>query len=312
MNEKNTCNDSKNASLTVDENANCEHIFNAEPELTSEEQRSSKKSGRKKKAIIVLSITAAVILLIAGLLAYGVLKIGKSSKDGSFWIGSSDYAKAGNIYLVGETHAVERILEEKLRIWNDFYHNEGMRHYFVEYGYCTVSFLNMWMQADDNGILDMVYENWKGTSAHNQVVYDYFVNVKKTCPDTVFHCTDVEHQYKLTGAEYIKYLEENGMKDSEEYRLASEANEQGRTFYQKKGTEATEYREAKMAENFMREFDALGGISVFGVFGSNHTNYPVIRGESTPTLATAIYRTYGAKKLEVNNLSLKYKTGQLQ
>jgi len=269
-------------------------------------------SSKKKTVIIASAAAAAVAIIIAALLVFGVVTVGRSSRDGSFWIGSSDYAKSGQIYLVGESHAVERILEENLRIWNDLYHNEGMRHYFVEYGYCTVGFLNMWMEADDNEILDMVYENWKGTSSHNQVVYDYFVNVKKTCPDTVFHCTDVEHQYKLTGAEYIKYLEENGMKDSEEYRRAEEANEQGRTFYQKKDVEATEYREAKMAENFMKEYDALNGISVFGVFGSNHTNYPVIRGESTPTLATAIYRTYGMERLEVNNLSLKYRSGKLQ
>ena len=39
--------------------------------------------------------------------------------------------QAGQIYLYGEQHAVEKILNREVEIWNDHYHNHNMRHLFV-------------------------------------------------------------------------------------------------------------------------------------------------------------------------------------
>jgi len=266
----------------------------------------------KKIIIIVSAVLAVLIAASAALILTDTVTVGKSSRDGSLWIGSSNYAKAGQIYLVGEAHAKEAILAEELRIWQDLYHNEGMRHFFEEAPYYSAEFINLWMKSDDNEYLDLVFEDTKGTLSHSDYVYTFYLKIKETCPETVFHGTDVGHQYNTTGAKYLRYLEENGMKDSENYRLAEEAIEQGKQYYTgNNGEKDHEYREAMMAANFMREYDKLGGLSIFGVYGSNHTNYPVIRGENTPSMATAIVRTYGNDMVEVNNLSLKYNNGEL-
>ena len=75
----------------------------------------------------------------------------------------------------------------------------------------------------------------------------------------MFHGTDVGHQYDSTGARYRDYLEEQGLTDTEDYRLTLEAIEQGEAFAEQ-GSDA--YRENRMAENFIREFETLGGESV--------------------------------------------------
>jgi len=269
---------------------------------------------RKKKAVIAVSAAlAGLILLITFILVFDVVTVGISSRDGSLWIGSSNYAKSGHIYLIGESHSVDKILAEELRIWKDLYHNEGMRHYFKETPYYTAQLLNIWMQEEDNTLLWELYNSWEGTLAHDQSVYNYLVSIKKTCPETVFHGTDVGHQYKTTGQKYLTYLEENGMTDTEEYRLTLEAIEQGKKYYNEGGEKNHDYREATMAANFIREYDKLGGISVFGVYGSAHTAYPAYgwNCKETLTMTTTIVQTYGYDSVEVNNLSLAYQKGEL-
>ena len=100
---------------------------------------------------------------------------------------------------------------------------------------------------------------WEGTYASGAETLDFYRTVKEGCPETVFHGTDVGHQYDSTGARYRDYLEERGLTDTEDYRLTLEAIEQGEAFAEQ-GSDA--YRENRMAENFIREFEALGGESV--------------------------------------------------
>ena len=52
--------------------------------------------------------------------------------------------------------------------------------------------------------------------------------------------------------------------------LAQKAIEQGNTYYTSEDSDI--YRENTMTENFIREFDALKGESVMGIYGSAHTN----------------------------------------
>ena len=47
---------------------------------------------------------------------------------------------AGQIYLFGEEHGVEKILNKEVEIWNDYYHNQNMRHLFVELPYYTAEY----------------------------------------------------------------------------------------------------------------------------------------------------------------------------
>ena len=164
-------------------------------------------------------------------------------------------------------------MDLELELWQDYYHNQGMRHLFVEHSYFTAAFLNLWMQADDDTILLELYEDWAGTMAQTEYTLEHYRAIKQTCPETVFHGTDVGHQYWNTGERYLAFLEENGMTDSEEYQRTLEAIEQGKHFYQY-GLGSTTvdgvYRENTMAANFIRELEALDGESIMGIYGMAH------------------------------------------
>lgn len=199
---------------------------------------------------------------------------------------------SGNIYLYGEAHGVAEILDKEFELWSQYYHNEGMRHLFVELSYFTAEYLNVWMQSDNDDILDEIYEDWKGTRSYNPDTRNFYKQIKSECPETIFHGTDVGHQYDSTGSRFLAYLEANGLTKTE-YALTKEAIEQGRLYY-KKYYEG-EYRENKMTENFIREFDILGNESIMGIYGSAHT---VLDGiaygtKSLPCMANQLRARYG-------------------
>ena len=118
------------------------------------------------------------------------------------------------------------------------------------------------MRGEDEDMLERpILEQQAGTQGGTQLMVDFYRALREDCPETVFHGTDVGHQYDTTGALYLEYLEQNGRKDSEEYRRAQECMEQGETFYQIEAgdeAEAYAYREDRMAENFAREYERLG------------------------------------------------------
>lgn len=213
-------------------------------------------------------------------------------------------ASTGQIYLYGEQHSVEKILNKEFDLWYDYYHDDNMRHLFVEYGYFTAELLNIWMASDNDDILNAIYDDWTGTSAQNPVVLDFLRKIKSECPETVFHGTDVGHQYDTTGQRYIRYLEDNSMEDSEEYRLAQEAITQGRTFYLKRDDV---YRENTMAANFIREFDILNGESVMGFYGGAHTGLNAMdyNTGTVPCMANQLKERYGDN---VHSTDLTYLT----
>ncbi len=181
---------------------------------------------------------------------------------------ASDQATVGQVYLYGESHGVEKILDKEFEIWYNYYHEEGMRHLFVEYGYYTAEFLNLWMKSDNDDILEAVYEDWSGTLAYTPHKKEFYHKIKSKCPETILHGTDVGHQYQTTGSRFLRYLKDNGMEDSEQYKLTKIAIEQGQYFYKQRDNV---YRENKMVENFVRELDKLNGESIMGIYGSAHT-----------------------------------------
>lgn len=229
-----------------------------------------------RAAVVAAAMFAAVIL------------IGKNEDSRQ-----SELAKSGQIFLYGEAHGVEVILEDELRLWEKYYHEDGMRHLFVELAYYDSEILNMWMQEGNDNILDEWFEGLKRTAAYTESVKDFYRQIKKSCPKTIFHGTDVGHQYDTTGRRYLEYLELQGKEDTEEYRLAEEAAEQGR--YYKENSNDDEYREGKMAENFIREFDKLDGLSVMGIYGGAHTAIGgTARGtQSVPCMANQLHGRYG-------------------
>ncbi|MGI6787497.1 MAG: hypothetical protein ACOX5X_03020 [Acholeplasmataceae bacterium] len=180
-----------------------------------------------------------------------------------------------SIYIYGETHGEEAISDKELEIWYDFYHKKEMRHLFIEAAYFDAEILNLWMKDDDDYYLDKLFKEWEGTYSDNDVTRNFYVQIKKNCPETIFHGTDIGHQYDTIGEFYLEYLENNGLKNSEKYRLTLESIEQGRQFYSGQGN-IMKYREDKMVENFIREYDKLDGEKIMGIYGSAHLKKDIL------------------------------------
>ncbi|MCL2557494.1 MAG: hypothetical protein FWE09_03355 [Treponema sp.] len=216
----------------------------------------------------------------------------------------------GLIFLYGETHGVERILDRQLEIWGEYYHGKNMRHLFIELGYFSAEFLNLWMKSDNDAIVSELFADWAGTPGHVPQTLAFYKALKKAFPETVFHGVDIGHQAQSTGERFLRYLRDNEAQDSERHSLALEAIEQGKVFNQKREADPSaepdwEYRETKLTENFIREFDRLADRNVMGIFGSAHTAFgrmkkPVL--SEAPTMAERLRERYGAS-LQVTDLS---------
>ena len=244
---------------------------------------------RNRKVLIALAvIIVAVISLIC------VQIVTQKSKTNE---------QSGQIYLYGEEHASEAILEEEVELWNTYYHDSGMRDLFVELPYYSAEFLNLWMKSDNDDILEQLYQDWEGTAIHSQVVLDFYKRIKSECPETVFHGTDVGHQYQSTGERYLAYLQETGQSSSsEQYQLAQEAIEQGQHYYQYSDDV---YRENTMTENFIREFDRLNGVDVMGIYGAAHIGIDALdyTTNTIPCMANQLHERYG-DAVHAENLTL--------
>lgn len=205
--------------------------------------------------------------------------------------GASQANISGQIYLYGELHGIEKILEKETELWYEHYHNDNMRHLFVELPYYTAEYLNLWMQSDNDEILDTLYNDWEGSAAHNPYIKAFYQKIKQDCPQTVFHGTDVGHQYAATGERFLNWLRENGLEDSEQYRCTQTAIEQGKYYYDQS---ADAYRENKMSENFIYEFEKLNGESIMGIYGAAHIGLDSMDMTGTvPSMANQLKERYG-------------------
>jgi len=144
------------------------------------------------------------------------------------WFSCHDPNMGGNendakIWLIGEVHNIGWIYELEFTRWKELYNN-GYRHLFVEIAYYYQGeYLNLRVGSEDD-IIDT-----EGTAIQH---FGHLLRkIKQECPLTVFHGTDVGHQYESDGEEFLEYLIENNLQDSEQYVLTLEAIEQGKKFY---------------------------------------------------------------------------------
>lgn len=171
------------------------------------------------------------------------------------------------IYLYGEIHGSEIVNIKEFEIWKDFY-NRGFRHLFMELQYFYAGLLNRWMKSETNEIPDILFASKTvGNSDFDRI---FFVKIKEYCPETVFHGTDIGHQFETIGTSYLNSLSP----DSEEYRLTLENIEQGRKYYEAWQKNIDEdyieaNREKAMTENFIREFDSVNS-DIVGFYGESH------------------------------------------
>ena len=110
--------------------------------------------------------------------------------------------------------------------------------------------------------------------------------IKKNCPETVFHGTDIGHQFDTTGKRYLEYLESIGQSDSEEYQLAKKNMEQGRSWYKKQNFTA---RENMMVQNFIEAYERIGEQEIVGIYGGVHCD---LTGQDAP-MAQQLRKRYG-------------------
>ena len=129
-----------------------------------------------------------------------------------------------------------------------------MQDLFVELPYYTAEFLNLWMKAEDDTILEELFQDFEGTEVSTPQVKAFYKKIKENYPNTIFHGTDVGHQYNTTGKRYMEYLLSSDSDKSEECALCQEAIDQGQYYYEQNDSV---YRENKMVENFKREYSKL-------------------------------------------------------
>ena len=174
------------------------------------------------------------------------------------------------IMLYGEAHGFREYYDIEFECWQELY-GKGCRDLFVELPYYSAEFLNIWMYEDNDELIDQFFEEIQGTQSAVDEYNDFFHEIKSECPGTVFHGTDVGHQNDTTGKRYLRYLEENGLTDSEEYAKALECMRQGDEFHANDDTHTgmSPIRESYMVSNFIRDY--TGG-TVMGIYGSYHTD----------------------------------------
>ena len=141
-------------------------------------------------------------------------------------------APTGEIFIYGEEHANAACLDKELALWQTCY-SQGMRHLFIEMGAGSTLLLNRWMAAEDDAYWDMVYGACEGTLFHAEVVADFYHQIKETCPDTVFHGFDIEHQYATSGEKARQLLEDEGKTDTDVYRTVDQSIKQGVMYYRR-------------------------------------------------------------------------------
>lgn len=219
-------------------------------------------------------------------------------------------APTGEIFLYGEAHANADCLSRELELWQTYY-GQGMRHLFIEMGAGSALLLNRWMAAEDDAYWDMVYSACEGTMFHAEVVAEFYHQLKETCPDTVFHGFDIEHQYTSSGEKALRLLEGEGKTDTDEYREVDRGIKQAVQYY-RHGVDdtASVQRENAMASNFRAAFDALGGGSVMAICGTAHGDPSGLDYQTgtVPTMAAQIAAYYGdAVTLSCTNLALSAK-----
>lgn len=180
------------------------------------------------------------------------------------------------IMLYGESHGAKEYYDAEIELWQGFY-KDGLRDFFIELPYYSAEFLNVWMKEAGNALLDTWFEEINGTLSGNGYYYDFFCQIKKNYPETVFYGTDVGHQFDTTGVRYLKYLEDNGLKDSENYELAEDCIEQGKEFYLNREDNGgvSELRESYMVSNFKNAYARQGGGKIMGIYGSYHIDLKV-------------------------------------
>ena len=92
------------------------------------------------------------------------------------------------------------------------------------------------------------------------------MQIKELCPQTVFHGTDVGHQYGTTGERFLRYLDSKQQQNIPAYLRAQEIIQQGIAYYNGGNAKAMAYRENMMVQNFIYELKQIQNADIMGWF----------------------------------------------
>ena len=92
----------------------------------------------------------------------------------------------GQIYLYGEAHAESELIEREYDLWYKYYHEDGMRHLFIEAPYYDAEFLNLWMQSGSDELLEQMRIEQIGPSGASSVSNEFYKKIKRECPKLFF------------------------------------------------------------------------------------------------------------------------------
>lgn len=244
-----------------------------------------------------MKIRYTVVLLLWFAAVSFVYAHGKNDSDNAH---SNNYT--GTIYLYGEQHGVKKITDKELELWR-MYYAKGLRHLFLELPSYTAEYLNVWLKEKDNTTLEEIFDDWSGTAFHNRHTFNFFVQIKELCPETIFHGTDVGHQYGTTGARFLQYLERTQQQNTQTYLRTQETIRQGIAYYNGSNPNALVYRENMMVENFIYEIKQIRNADIMGIYGSAHTNVTARdTTETVPFMAQQLKSVYG-NQLNTEDLS---------
>lgn len=188
------------------------------------------------------------------------------------------------IYLYGEEHGREADTDKEFSLWKDYYDNHGMRNLFLEVPNYVAGYLNLWMDEEDDQILEILRDQYKFSQGNKLKYYGKLLRrIKKECPQTVFHGTDISDFNDTLGQSYLKLLDKD--KDKTEIDRIKEVMDQGekRDSYIKDYKEKPEdtrlariadYREQMLVENFIYEFKNLEDKRIMGIYGAYHVSNP--------------------------------------
>ncbi|MBR4434865.1 MAG: hypothetical protein IKS90_02065 [Clostridia bacterium] len=177
----------------------------------------------------------------------------------------------GEILLLGEDHTDPSHTRKELERWGEFY-AKGDRHLFIEVACYEADYLNQWMKESSDEMLYRLFDEWEGTLSDNSHTSYFYMQIKRSFPETVFHGTDVGHTFFSTGRRYLKELEDAGQENSEAYIRAKAVVEQGQMFHHLGSVEGDTYRETCMVQNFLWEYDKIAGENIMGIYGAFHTD----------------------------------------
>lgn len=199
------------------------------------------------------------------------------------------------IYLFGEAHGSPAILKYEGLQWKKYYHEQGMRHLFIELDYWTAKLLNVWMHEESDEILMAIYKATENSYSHIPEFLEFYRNIKSDCPETVFHGVDIWGGPEIE--DLPEWIEE-GMITEEESKILK-ANAECRNNFRKNETEnyaPWAIREPQMTLNFIREFDALpADEKIMGIFGNAHVCYDRESTGNCDSMRVQLEKHYGIK-----------------